>query len=350
MVLASSQLLWSVGCSYYSEALLLPGETAGGSSSGVGGSGGKVGTSPPGGAAGSSGASHSGGAGASSTSAGKGGDEATGGTGTAGSVSDSGEGGSGGEAPSDDCPEDLDKTQPGECGCGIAEICAPLKAALVHRYSFEVSGTLATDSIGSADADIIGTTAADGKVSLTGGSTAAYVDLPNGMISALGDASFEVWLQWTGGGSWQRIFDFGSNDVGEGSQGTGQTYLYLTPRDGDASSGNPLRASFSLSGIGGETTIRTSAPLPTTSAQHVVLVVDDTNNQLRLYLNGALSSMTAFNGSLSSLDDVNNWLGRSNYKDAHLAGSIEEFRVYGAALSDALVQASSGFGPSPAFL
>ena len=53
---------------------------------------------------------------------------------------------------------------------------------------------------------------------------------------------------------------------------------------------------------------------------------------------------------LSSLDDVNNWLGRSNYKDAHLGGSIEEFRIYGAALSDAQVEASAGFGANPEFL
>jgi hypothetical protein len=225
-----------------------------------------------------------------------------------------------------------------------------LKAALAHRYSFEMSGALATDPIGGADADIVGVLAADGRVTFAGGTTAAYVDLPNGIISALGDASFEAWLEWSGGSAWQRIFDFGSNDAGEGNQGTGQSYLYLTPREGITGSGNPLRASFSLNGTGGETTVKTSAPLPTTSLQHVVLVVDDTNDQLRLYLNGELSAQTSFNGSLSSLNDVNNWLGRSNYKDPHLGGSIEEFRIYGAALSDAQVAASSGFGPNPAFL
>jgi hypothetical protein len=348
LALLCGQVLSNGGCAYYSEDLL-SGGTAGGGTTSEGGSGGTVGGVSPQGGKGGSGGNPVGSAGSGPTG-GKGGEVATAGAGAMAGTSDSQDGGAGGEAPSDDCPEDTDKTQPGECGCGVAETCAPLKAALVHRYSFEMSGALAPDSIGGADANIVGVLAADGRVTFAGGTNAAYVDLPNGLISALGDASFEVWLEWSGGGSWQRIFDFGNNDVAEGSQGIGQTYLYLTPRDGDASAGNPLRASFSLNGTGGETTVKASAPLPMTSLQHIVLAVDDTNNQLRLYLNGQLSALIGFNGSLSSLEDVNNWLGRSNYRDAHLGGSIEEFRIYGAALSDAQVVASSGFGPNPEFL
>jgi hypothetical protein len=349
LALWCGQVLSSVGCATYSEDLLSGGAAGGGGATSEGGSGGSGGgVSPQAGKSGSGGTPV--GSAGSGLTGGKGGESATAGAGVTGGASDTEEGGSAGEAPSDDCPEDSDKTQPGECGCGVAETCAPLKAALVHRYSFEMSGALAPDSIGGADANIVGVLAADGRVTFAGGTNAAYVDLPNGIISALGDASFEVWLEWSGGGSWQRIFDFGNNDVAEGSQGVGETYLYLTPRDGDGSAGNPLRASFSLSGTGGETTVKAAAPLPMTTMQHIVLAVDDTNNQLRLYLNGQLSALIGFNGSLSSLEDVNNWLGRSNYRDAHLGGSIEEFRIYGVALSDAQVMASAGFGPNPAFL
>lgn len=346
---ATVSLALACGCAYYSDDLLRE-DTAGGGAAGEGGSGGVVGgSSLQAGRSGSGGTPPS--SAGSGQSGGKAGDSGSAGAvATTGGVGDSEGGGGGGGAPSDDCPEDPDKTQPGECGCGVAESCAPLKAALLHRYSFESSGAVAADSVGDADASLVGVLAAEGKVTLPGGSTAAYVDLPNGIISGLGDASFEIWLEWSGGASWQRIFDFGSNDVAEGSQGIGETYLYLTPRDGDANSGNPLRSSFSLDGTAGEATVKTSASLPTTGLQHIVLVVDDTNDQLRLYLAGQLSALTGFNGSLSSLDDVNNWLGRSNYKDAHLGGSIEEFRIYGAALSDAQVAASSEFGPNPPFL
>ena len=41
-----------------------------------------------------------------------------------------------------------------------------------------------------------------------------------------------TWVTWNGGGAWQRIFDFGTSDGGEGNSGTGQKYLFLTPSSG----------------------------------------------------------------------------------------------------------------------
>lgn len=268
--------------------------------------------------------------------------------GAAGAVGDGGAGAEGGAAAVDACPDDPDKLVPGQCGCGIAETCAALKAALVHRYAFDQKGTSASDTSGDADAVIVGTSAAQGKVTFDG-STDAYVDLPNGMISALGDASFETWLEWGGGSVWQRIFDFGISDKGEGNQGfSPPTYLCLTPSDGKT--GNALLAAFTSNGISNETVVRTSKPLAIGSQQHIVLVIDDSNDELRLYLNGALSAMNGFTGHLASLNDVNNWLGRSNFVDPPLKGSIEEFRVYDVALDASLVAASNGFGPNPSFL
>jgi hypothetical protein len=65
----------------------------------------------------------------------------------------------------------------------------------------------------------------------------AYIDLPNGLITALGpNATFETWLTWNGpvGSSWQRVFDFGSSDGGEDTSPTGAAsyYVFLTPRSG----------------------------------------------------------------------------------------------------------------------
>jgi hypothetical protein len=124
--------------------------------------------------------------------------------------------------------------------------------------------------------------------------------------------------------------------------------LYLTPSDG--STGNVLRASLSINGISNETAIRASAALPQNTVQHLVLVVDDTKNELRLYLNGSVTALGGFSQSLSSLKDVNNWLGRSNFKDAPFKGSIDEFRIYKTALTAAQIEASHAFGPNPDFL
>jgi hypothetical protein len=273
---------------------------------------------------------------------------ATGGEDNAGGVSPDMTGaGAGGQAPTDSCPDDPNKLEPGQCGCGVAESCAELEAALAHRYSFDEPGTVAVDSIAGANGTVVGVSASMGKVAFDG-VAASYVDLPNGIISSLKDASFEIWLEWKGGNDWQRILDFGSNDQGEGKQGSGTTYLYLTPND--YWMGNGVRGCFATDGIASETSVRTSTALPTNSVQHVVLVVDDTKNELRLYLNGSAGGVAGFTQSLSTLNDVNNWLGRSNFQDPPLKGSIDEFRIYKTALTGGQVKTSYGFGPNPAFL
>src|SRR5438477_9080348 len=81
-------------------------------------------------------------------------------------------------------------------------------ADLKHRYSFnEASGTVAKDSVGGADGTLLGgASLSGGKVTLDGND--GYVDLPNGIISKLTDATFEAWVTFSGeGGAWQRVFD-----------------------------------------------------------------------------------------------------------------------------------------------
>ena len=356
---ARASATWAVlavfGCSYYSQDLLSGGGADGSGSATSSGAGG---TSSPMGAAGGQGpigdgggGAATGGTGSTGSTGGVGGDSGSSsgaGAGAGGDDGDGGDGGDGGAAELDACPDDPEKLAPGQCGCGVAEACADLEAALAHRYDFSQKGTTASDLRGGAHALIVGTSAAQGKVTFDG-STVAYVDLPNGMISALQDASFEVWLEWVDGAVWTRIFDFGISDKGEGNQGLyPPTYLYLTPSDGK--SGNAMRAAFSSNGINNEVAVRASKPLAIGSLQHLVLVVDDTNDELRLYVNGSLSAMNGFTEHLSSLNDVNNWLGRSNFQDAPLQGSIEEFRVYDVALDSAAVAASHEFGPNPSFL
>ena len=49
---------------------------------------------------------------------------------------------------------------------------------------------------------------------------------------------------------------------------------------------------------------------------------------------------------LADINDVNNWLGRSNWTvDANTAGSFDEFRIYDTALTEAQIEASRAAGP-----
>ena len=98
---------------------------------------------------------------------------------------------------------------------------ASAKANLVHRYSFgEAPGsTTVKDSVGTADGALVGTGdfTGDGKLNLTG--VDGYVDLPNGIISSLTNATFETWITWNSARTWERIFDLGSSTGGEDVSG-----------------------------------------------------------------------------------------------------------------------------------
>lgn len=387
-----------------------PGSNAGeaGSSSGSSGTtSGKGGASGNGGSAGTGVAGTSGGSSGSSSgaggSSGKGGSTSTGGSAgtlagaggtTSGTAGDGGAGemGSGGEAPDctapdDCCPSDPNKTEPGVCGCGVAETdtdsdstpncldgcpsdpdkvgsgecgcgfpdvvdgCLGLRSALLHRYSFDGSGTEARDTKGTDHGTIVNTTiTGTGSLLLSGTTSDQYVDLGAGLVSGLTDATFEVWTTWNGGNAWQRIFDFGNSTNGAGMQGNGETYLFLTP-NGAPSGTRTLRAIFTTDGTGGETVAAGPAALPTGAISHIAVVFDDTNDTLTLYLNGvSTASATSFTGQLSTLIDENVWLGRSNYSaDPEYGGTLHEFRIYDAALNAAQVQTSFASGPDATF-
>jgi Concanavalin A-like lectin/glucanases superfamily len=270
-------------------------------------------------------------------------------------------GGAGGAGPEpDDCPNDPDKVAPGACGCGVPEApsatkadCQTLKSLLVHRYDFEGNGTSVKDRVGTAHGSIpAGATLSklDGKgvVLLGGGSNGAYVDLPNRLLSSLTNATLEGWVTWGGGAAWQRVFDFGDSTAAtpENNPAAGKTYLFLTPRSGS----NTVLVAFSLGGVGQELAVAASGQAKQALTQFVA-VVDDTGNKIQLYVDGVFASEQTWTGQLSTINDVNAWLGRSNYSaDAELSGVYHEFRMYDAALNAAQVAAAFNAGTDPQFL
>jgi hypothetical protein len=278
-----------------------------------------------------------------------------------------GEGGDGGAPPVvvDACPTDPAKTAPGVCGCGFPDAdtaklasCTGLKTALVHRYDFEGTGTTVTDRVGTAHGSVKGGAtlsqiAGKGVVVLNGGTTGSYVDLPNKLLSALTNATLEAWVTWGGGNAWQRIFDFGdtTNATPEDNPANGKSYLFLTPST-DVAPAGVMRAVYSLSGgaASAETRLESTDPLPQVLT-HVALVVDAAGGQLVLYVDGAKVGEQAFAGDLGSINDVNCWLGRSQYNaDPELTGTFHDFRIYKAALTPLQIATSFAGGADPAFL
>ncbi|MBN2506877.1 MAG: cadherin-like domain-containing protein [Verrucomicrobia bacterium] len=219
------------------------------------------------------------------------------------------------------------------------------QAELIHRYSFdEAPGTgIAGDFYSGAPGTLSGGADFTGGGAVSFDGTSGYVDLPNGIISALTDASFEAWVTWGGGaGNWQRIFDFGTSLTGEGTSGTGSDYVFLTPR----SSGGITRFGARASGETADNVVVDGPALPTNVLAHVAVTYDSVNLMAKLYLNGAFIAQQRATQALSSIEDVNNWLGRSQYSgDAYFNGLMHEFRIHNSVLSSPQVMANAAAGP-----
>lgn len=224
-----------------------------------------------------------------------------------------------------------------------AENVAVLRAALTHRYGFEGLGVYPPDALGGDPAYVYnGGLSGSGFVRLDG---TQYVSLPNGILSSTPDKTLEAWLTWRGGLPWQRIFDFGVSDAGEFNQGNGASYLFLAA----SSDEGVMAVAYSQAGYENEIRLAGKAPCPSDALVHVAVVVDSTRNVLSLYRDGALEAETVLSQRLASINDVNLWLGRSQYAtDPNLDADITEFRVYDQVLGPAELALSHQLGPDAA--
>jgi hypothetical protein len=107
-----------------------------------------------------------------------------------------------------------------------------------------------------------------------------------------------------------------------------------------------LRAAYSENGADDEEICHGLAPFPVGLSTHVALVIASAERAMRLYVDGQLVNDCVLARPLSRIQDVNNWLGHSNYeRDADLGGSFDEFRIYAAALTSEQLMASFVAGP-----
>ncbi|MCP3920541.1 MAG: LamG domain-containing protein [bacterium] len=221
----------------------------------------------------------------------------------------------------------------------------PAQAQLLHRYSFDGSGTVLVDSVGGADGTVLGGATLGGTGTLIFDGVDDYVELPPNLLTGLVDATFEAWVDWGGGVAWQRIFDFGDSSGGPGNQGNGLTYIVLTPEDGT----NAVPTGAVLAG--GTTSIKVYANSATATATmvHYAFVFDGANDSMSLYVDGIFQSSTPITMDLSGINDVNNWLGRSQWSaNPNFGGTMTEFRLYGEVLDASAVAGSYAAGPGGA--
>lgn len=207
----------------------------------------------------------------------------------------------------------------------------PPVGSLLHRYSFDGTGGVATDSVSAQDGTFVGLKL-DGSGILTMPGTATnYVDLPNGIISSLTDLTVVAWVTWRGEAAYARVFDFGISSNGEGIGDTGRSYIAVMPKTGFENQTKPgLGAEIKTPGFD---TLTLASAEAMKNRPAVVTFVLKGGVSASLYLGETLLASKETAVSPANIDDRNNWIGQSQYKvNPSFQGEYDEFRIYGAAL------------------
>lgn len=246
---------------------------------------------------------------------------------------------------------------------------------LAHRYSFNEPagpagpGTVIVDSVGGANGTIVGNNATwqGNALSLPGGdgatAGAAYVDLPNGLLSAHDHVTFEAWYTMDAIQNWGRIWDFGSTEIGEVTStmtgaSQGLDYFIYAPSQGvdlnlqrtSVRNADGLATGGGVGPVDGDEEAADTALASAVGREYHVAGIwtSDGNGggQLTVYRDGVRQTTRTTTFTPRDMNDVNNWLGRSNWTgDNYLQGRLNEFRIYEGAMNDAAVQASFTAGP-----
>jgi len=247
------------------------------------------------------------------------------------------------------------------------------RPTLTHRYTFnnpvnvDASGATVPDVVGTAHGIVRNgaglTTFTGDRITLSGGSPggAPYIDLPNGLLSShstnnggTGQVTFEGWVRVTGNRSWSRIFDFGSSGPccapgveipGPGGSGDGIDYFFYSAENG--TDVNTRRIDLTNRDQSDHGTAGSDIGVTNFNTEfHFVVTWDETSGRIRVYENGAQVASVNTVAAMSEINDVNVWLGRSNWNaDQNMQGEFNEFRVYDRVLSQAEAGFDTGAGP-----
>ena len=228
-------------------------------------------------------------------------------------------------------------------------ITAPNLGNVVRRWSFNQSpgsaptGTTVTDSItGTELATVQGSGAnfTGSGLQIPGGASgsgAAYLQLPGGVISGYVNVTVEIWAKEISVQNWARVLDFNNGTA---------NYISLI-----ASKGTDLNSQRFESVVGGAT-VTLDSGLPTTTGvlHHYAMTYASTGGgtgRWTWFRDGDEVAYLDVAYALSSLQDVNNWLGRSAYSGDALANcEYQEVRISNVAMSRDEILANYSLGPN----
>jgi hypothetical protein len=190
------------------------------------------------------------------------------------------------------------------------------------------NGTLSTGTGGTAGYSFgtgnVGTGALDLVAAGKG-----YATLPSGLLANICDVTIATWVHVNKSANWQRVFDFGKDT---------NVYMFLTAKNNAT---NFVRFAISVTGNGnGEQYLDGTTELSVNAWSHVAIVLGGSG--ATLYVGGNAVGSNA-NITLRPADlgtPLNYYIGRSQFSaDPYLDGNIDDFRIYGRALSASEIQA-----------
>ncbi len=203
-----------------------------------------------------------------------------------------------------------------------------LRSELLLSYALDDQGARATDGSGyghhgtlQGGARLVDDATRGRVLELDG--TAAFVDLPSGILDRATELTVATWVKLERLGTWSRIFDFG----GPGG------FLYLTPSTHDGLLRYAAYTAFEREGIA------TAPALSVGVWKHVAVTAK--GREYRVYVDGVEAGAAL--GEPVSPSQIGSgggqWLGRSRFPDPFLAGRLDEFRLYDRALTQPEVAA-----------
>jgi hypothetical protein len=248
-------------------------------------------------------------------------------------------------------------------------------ASPLHRYTFN-DGT-ANDSIGGANGTIVdpmGTFAHfnAGRLDLSANTGAgpgnpisstngAFVQLPDGLFTGSvtgGTISLETWVNVSTNRANSRLWSFGST-LANGTNPYWGQFTDWVDLNGQNGTGNlALTTHQGAQGFNVNEAQQTGV-LSVGTLHQVVATLDANDTQaganpfgtMRLYVDKVLTATQAIstNLTLNSFDDSegDNFLGRSQWGDPLFDGQIDEFSIYGSALSQTDINTAFATGPVP---
>ena len=211
-------------------------------------------------------------------------------------------------------------------------------ATLANRWSFDGD---TTDSVGGNTGVLVGdASVTGGQLVLDGAPNGPTADsmgfsttLDIGGTHGANGVTFETWYTDTNSGGWAKLFSFGN--------GTGGSNIIFNIQQGGSGQGRIQYQGMPESNFGAR---------PALGAEHHLALSISSDGLVNAWIDGTQiqaspPNLTGDGNDLATLPNTWERIGASNWGDAGMNGSVNEFRIWDGELTGAEVAANLAAGP-----